>query len=95
MNDLEDIKLLEKVCQRPIEETEGTKILKQAIQNLINKYKKILEYVHYLEEIRVNQTYENEEQEKIIELMAEAFKQDDVRNKEEIIEYFRKKAKGE
>ena len=40
MNDLEeDIKLLEKVCQRPIEETEGTKILKQAIENLINKYK--------------------------------------------------------
>ena len=37
----------------------------------------------------------NKEQEKVIELMAEAFKQDDIRSEEEIIEHFRKKAKGE
>lgn len=33
------------------------------------------------------------EQEKVIELMAKAFKQDDIRNEDEIIEYFRKEAK--
>lgn len=37
----------------------------------------------------------NKEQEKVIELMAKAFKQDDIRNEDEIIEYFRKKAKGD
>ena len=35
----------------------------------------------------------NKEQEKMIELMAKAFKQDDIRNEDEIIEYFRKEAK--
>lgn len=40
-------------------------------------------------------TNKSAEQEKMIELMAKAFKQDDIRNEDEIIEYFRKKAKGE
>jgi AMMECR1 domain-containing protein len=34
-----------------------------------------------------------EEQEKMIELMAKAFKQDDIRNEDEIIEYFRNEVK--
>ena len=36
---------------------------------LINKNKELLEKVNYLEEIRANQTYENEELEKMVELM--------------------------
>ena len=43
----------------------------------------------------LNDTFKIKNYEKQIELMAEAFKQDDVRTVEEIIEYFKNLAKGE
>ena len=91
------------------------KELAQAIENLINKNKELLEKVNYLEEIRANQTYENEELEIMIEEMASFIEvaelDEDIAKtycKNEacteinkfncqkcIIDYFRKKAKGE
>ena len=52
-----------------------------------------LEQTAYEEETRLKT--ELEKKDKIINLMAEAFKQDDARSVEEIIEYFENKAKGE
>ena len=51
-----------------------------------------LEQTAYEEETRLKT--ELEKKDKIINLMAEAFKQDDVRSTEEIIEYFENKVKG-
>lgn len=44
----EDIRILEEICNRPIQDTEGTKIMKQAIKNLIKAYKNLeqIEQVH-------------------------------------------------
>lgn len=75
----------------------------EAIENLINKYKELLEKVSYLEEIRANQHDEIEDKEAMIKLMARFIKintSDDglsIRPAtiEEKIEFFRKKAKGE
>lgn len=50
-----------------------------------------LEQTAYEEETRLKT--ELEKKDKIINLMAEAFKQDDVRSTEEIIEYFKNLAK--
>lgn len=70
-----------------------------AIENLINKNKELEKVIEQMQKEIIQATYmykkEIEEQQKMIELMAEAFKQDDIRSKEEIIVYFRKKAKGE
>ena len=49
--------------------------------------------IHRLRDEIDDLEFENKEQEKMIELMAKAFKQDDIRNEDEIIEYFRKEAK--
>ena len=40
---MEDIKILEEILTRDIEDTEGTKIMKKAIQNLIARYKELEE----------------------------------------------------
>ena len=86
----EDIKLLEKVCQRPIEETEGTKILKQAIENLINKYKeqeKVIELMvtHILTKCSTDDCKEMKKERGDCYISCSKCIED----------YFRKKAKGE
>ena len=39
----EDIKILQEILNRDIEDTEGTKIMKKAIENLIARYKELKE----------------------------------------------------
>ena len=74
---------------------ESQKELAQTIENLINKYKEQEKHIKALDSVIVEHIEKNKEQEKMIELMAKAFKQDDIRNEDEIIEYFRKEAKKE
>lgn len=75
----EDIKILEKKLKQwepyknikfptPIEREISKE--NRAIENLINKYKELLEKVNYLEKIRANQHDEIEDKEAIIKLMA-------------------------
>lgn len=66
--------------------------LEEQNENLINKYKELFEKVNYLEEIRANQTYENEELEKMVELMAKEMSFED---NSTIIDYFKKKVRGD
>lgn len=70
----------------------------EQILKLINEEKIEIKGVSVGTQFRLLRRIENlinryKEQEKIIELMAKAFKQDDIRNEAEIIEYFRKEAK--
>ena len=58
----------------------------------IEKYKKL--YQKALDDAVVTAHY-NMQKDKIIDLMARAFKQDDVRNVEEIKQYFERKVKNE
>lgn len=45
---MNDIEILEEILNRQIEDTEGTKIMKQAIENLINRVKELEEENKYL-----------------------------------------------
>ena len=65
------------------------------LQNLINKYKEQEKHIKALDSVIVEHIEKNKEQEKIIELMAEHYSDDTYLSKEDIINYFRKKAKGE
>lgn len=73
----DEIKILEEVCQRPIEETEGIKILRKAITNLINKYKEQKRDIRDNHILLAKYSQKNEEQEKVIELMIEYIKETD------------------
>lgn len=61
----EDIKILEEICNRPIQDTEGTKRMKQALENLLARYKD-------LEQIEQSHKKENGElRERVKELEKE------------------------
>ncbi len=59
----EDMKILEEICNRPIQDTEGTKRMKQAIKNLINRNKELEEENKELLEIRISASAHNQIQE--------------------------------
>lgn len=93
----EDIKILEEVCKRPIKDTEGTIRMKQAIENLINKYKEQERDIRDNHTLLAKYSQKNEEQEKIIDLMHEDMKLEGYlkMSKEELYEYYRKRIKKE
>lgn len=64
----EDLKIIEEMLRLNKNRIEPQII--NAIENLINKYKELLEKVNYLEKIRANQHDEIEDKEAIIKLMA-------------------------
>jgi len=77
----------------------------QAIENLIQenkelsvnikkKDKQIEQYINMLATNDMLHVLECEQKDKIIDLMARAWKQDDERSVEEIIQYFTQKAEG-
>lgn len=45
----EELKVLEEIINRPIEDTDGTKIMKQAIENIIKGYRELEEKINKLE----------------------------------------------
>lgn len=73
--------------------------LEKSVDRLTDEQEEREKYVHGLEEKALDNIVttdkENMQLKKQIRLMAEAFKQDDVRTVEEIIEYFENLAKGE
>lgn len=68
-------------CEDNVFVTLRTEAILRIIENLEQSHKDILEF-----------TKEIEKKDRQIDLMARAFKQDDVRSVEEIIEYFERKA---
>lgn len=68
----EDIKVLEEILNRQIEDTEGTKIMKRAIENLIKGYKELEEKNNeYINNINKLQKECNEENKRCVELSIE------------------------
>ena len=77
----EDIKILEEILNRDIEDTEGTKIMKKAIQNLIARNKELeersdrinkqnIEYRNTLEKLQKNTIWKSKVKKIIDELEA-------------------------
>lgn len=81
------------IIDRLRKENEDIQNRKEHQELRFKKYKEDMEKQH--EEIYEDLVFEKEEKDKIINLMAETFKQDDARSVEEIIEYFENKVKGE
>ena len=91
----EEIEALSKELGKDIGEISTTEIVK----NLINKYKKQERDIQASHILLAKYSQKNEEQEKIIELMAKEMSEEDENflyiNTSDIIDYFKKKAKGE
>ena len=51
----EDIKILEEIINRPIKDTKGTKIVKQALKHLIEAYRKTKQELESVKEIYYTQ----------------------------------------
>lgn len=91
----EQIKELKELVEKQQKELDKlknkNKDLLRKLRNRVKQVKKLEKYALYKKEFsRLNK--ELEKKDKIIRLIAEAFRQDDIRSVDEIIEYFTKKA---